>query len=944
MIMVNLFDIHPHKAFLNTDVIISNNVDHPICITDTSINQKYLINSKDSCKIRLSAGEHIFNCCIDGKEQTDSVFIEDAIKFGGGSEKNMYVFEDSPWVIVVMNDRTYFYNRDTKEQFVECISPDEIKYVSPNILLLSNNYEGNYEYSLFSLIDKRPIKYFSNCLFYNSKIFIWDESSIDETCQSTIKTLKLYNFDKNNSAEASYNYTDFSVDELNNFVYVFCDKTITILDLSSVNTIIKKTVIKNQCFGCFLINPYYVCYDQNTSSTNFYIYSLLDDNYVRRIEGKPVVALIQNKTIINKDACKNDLLNIIKSEYTSINTNYLKITYSLSEYCFYLCGQRWYYIEKYTSFKNIGSFIIEDNITYLKAVNSELEIKLGNKYDIFMSGDRLIVNDGESIGYIESGKYKFSRLGHIKHCGKHIYCIFEDKEKKETVISNLFQGHFYSKGSGNYDLQWLDYNIYYDKDRKSILCGSWHIGKGDLFGLGSNTITTNTKQKYLYLYGVPVYSMNVVFPDHIKAISEKGNYVLSKEGTHIFLYKLSDSADGYVREEILAALYDSSEYGRVLLSDDGNYILYQNDKHMSLLNIKTNEKQDFDDLNYVSHINGYKPLVNLDATRRPRLINPLTKQEIDYRLIDQYHFVSPDGKYYASSDLNDHIKIHNNISKTDISDTEHKIIKHRFNYYDSLYINLSDDEILQRKKNREAFINENAEFFNFDDNQLAKVLEDNDFDYLFITKLCVLKIREIGSNNVIAELPRPSLSYLNYISFSDDSKYVALAGLGYKGVFCVYDIQKQETIYNICDDEVQRNVRAIWTSAFTKNGVIACYSSDPNTYIINAITEKNIYKLKNRSFLTFSSDGKYMALSDQGYIAWNGGENSNWGHQRTSDVFIYKIDDPQKELCSFSDIADSLSGVGVSKETVASVSFSSDNKKLMMVGSDKTVVIRNLYL
>lgn len=104
--------------------------------------------------------------------------------------------------------------------------------------------------------------------------------------------------------------------------------------------------------------------------------------------------------------------------------------------------------------------------------------------------------------------------------------------------------------------------------------------------------------------------------------------------------------------------------------------------------------------------------------------------------------------------------------------------------------------------------------------------------------------------------------------------------------------------------------------------------------------------------MTFSPDGEYAALSNQGYISKYdryGNERIGWGHQPSCEVFIVKSSQMDSTLKTYSDLSDrGISGLSDRRhnfpKTIASVSFSNDNKRLMMVGNDGVVIIRNLHL
>lgn len=186
--------VHPYKGYLNTDFhfytmgnenveynIFSNSVEEKIPI-QTGV---FSPNIPHSIKIN-KAGSFL----IDFSDGTSSeIIVEDGYKFGGGKHKTSFIFDNCPWVFVIMHDRTYFYNRVTKEQYVEAISPDYIKPISDDYVILENN--GQREQSIYSLVEQRPILTVSGIIFTNEKGIVWIEG------QDSIRTIKSFSFDKN---------------------------------------------------------------------------------------------------------------------------------------------------------------------------------------------------------------------------------------------------------------------------------------------------------------------------------------------------------------------------------------------------------------------------------------------------------------------------------------------------------------------------------------------------------------------------------------------------------------------------------------------------------------------------------------------------------------------------------------------------------------------------
>ena len=132
---MGIFQVHPHFGYLNSDVKLVNNGVDALRVKDSVLGQEYDIPAKSSICIRLSAGEHRF---VSKAEEgiVETVVVEDAIKLGGSKQKNTYIFDETPWAVMVMLDRTYFFNRETNERYIEHgLVPEEVIFLNQNYLL-----------------------------------------------------------------------------------------------------------------------------------------------------------------------------------------------------------------------------------------------------------------------------------------------------------------------------------------------------------------------------------------------------------------------------------------------------------------------------------------------------------------------------------------------------------------------------------------------------------------------------------------------------------------------------------------------------------------------------------------------------------------------------------------------------------------------------------------
>ena len=437
------------------------------------------------------------------------------------------------------------------------------------------------------------------------------------------------------------------------------------------------------------------------------------------------------------------------------------------------------------------------------------------------------------------------------------------------------------------------------------------------------------------------------FKTYIKYQSENFNYGLEINNNCVNLYtaKISDTfcPKEYCKKQILGEIMDNSSYHNVLLSEDGSYIISRDEERCQVINTISGEAQNYSNICHISHINGIKPLFTIGTNKQARLINPVTGIEISNDMFSQYNFISHSGKLYTDTFGRTEYKFL--LDNKDYSTSEYSKLRELYEYGCLIP---EEEEKTRIENNRRKFISKHLDALKYRCENWNKKDEDryvtsHSFLNYFFSAHHVISVKKSSDNSVyrLIDIGRP-LWFLNYVSFSYDERYIAIAGrypsntfLG--GLFLVYDLSEDKVLFN------HSPKKAVWMTSFTKSGVVASYSSDPNTYIGNVKDNgKNYTVISNKSFLTFSADGVYVALSEQGYIPWNNGLNESWGHMTSSLVSIRRTNNPDKELVQFNDIS-GIEGA-YSSRTVSSVSFSMDNKKIMMVGNDGVVVIRNLHL
>lgn len=857
--------VHPKVGYLNTEFTICV---IPDANTNTEINRIEIYRNNisvkgidegeiglvktidningDTIKIKLeSAG--LYNICTG--DDCVRVVVKDAIRFGGSQHKGSYIFDDTPWCFVVMRDRTYFYNRDTKQQYVETISPESIDAINENVVIFKNTKYN--EFSLYTLINHRVFVSYSKGEIVGKKWLVAEDNENQKLC--------IVSFTNDEICRRYIQYDSYEIDKDRNSIYTICNNVVSIFSLDEMAIIKEKTF--NGSTLMFTNNHYIIV---KLRDRIFDLYNVFDFSYISRIELDNIVDVIDKHVLIDNK--------------TSIEIN-----------------QQFDRIIQQHSLSSIGA----------------IQLKISSIEDICITNNKVYFKEKITTRYIDPyGKCQYRWEYNIK-CGSET--IFASREcircislEGETIVGvNSNNKHFRIDKSNH--IIW--------EDSSSINC-----------------ITESHKDLV----------NQIIPPQYVKAISQSKKYALSISGSYVYIHKLAN--DVYSKEEILSSLFDSSKYGNVLLSDDGDNIIYQDKKQLYLKSVRTGDTSPFPNVEFISHNNGYRPLISFDQYRRPRIIDPITRQTIDGRFLAEYTFVSPDGKLYAET--NQSVKYYHKLKEMYISKIEYDSI---IICYECLYATTPQEKRLEIIKKRRLLLE-----------QYPQLLSIKNFDNIpdirdyIVEKQGFVVINKINgdSSDIIQEVPLgKTLWFLNYVSFSYDNRYVAIAGRypdntyddgkSIGGLFMIYDLLNRNVIYRDADGD------ACWRALFTMDNKVASYSSTPNTYLCK-IENTNLSSntLYGKSFLTFSPDGKYMALSEQGYIRCNMEKNGiEWGHMPSTNVYVRQVDNPDIILMPvINDLSDHGVGDTHIKCTTASCSFSIDNKKLMMVGRDGVVIIRNLYL
>lgn len=310
--------VHPHQGYLNTEFIIQSysEADKMVCIYPKDKNDlnagkpalsMFILDEGSLRKnyVFKYPGRYIIMLNNDRNSAVE-VEVKDAVRFGGSTYKNSYVFEETPWCFVVMRDRTYFYNRNTDEQYVESFSPDEISCVNKDVVLLSNKCD---ERTLYSLTEQRPLITYSNGILLNKDTLIFQNEADGKT------KLNVVRFNDVILDKKEYQCDCFSLCEDGGALYFHEDKTIYTLSLETLE-IIKS--LKRNCrsfdvikFIKFTNGHYFVEIEYIKSSAKISVHDILSNDSWYVCDLKNPLFTCEDVDVVDTDAEKDKIKQII---------------------------------------------------------------------------------------------------------------------------------------------------------------------------------------------------------------------------------------------------------------------------------------------------------------------------------------------------------------------------------------------------------------------------------------------------------------------------------------------------------------------------------------------------------------------------------------------------------------------------------------------------------
>lgn len=671
------YSLHPYKGYLNTKFRLFCNSDREQEIiikrnSDSSVVKTMYVQPNRSEHISFDE-PGLYSVVEKGDEQPIAqITVQDGYKFGGSSFKKSFVFENTPWIFVVMHDRTYFHNRNTGYEYMEAISPDKIEYVSPSMVIMSNVKQDVK--TLYSLNEERPVLAFNNLVFKNEDVIIWKHTVNEDEFELCIARLNNLNDVKHITCS-----DDYVVLEELRIMYFHNQGKVESVSFDDLS--VKSGTNYHDRFLTFLNTGYVV---STICEGEIHVKSLKDDTeYKVHYEGS--LTCINGKAFIDTNKVISKINEFCQEEIpmVSVETRFTSLELFASPNMFVYKES----IESY-AFNNGRKYALNKTIQLKDAQGNVLD-NLDTVYTSVYTREMLVCLISDKNLYIVGSKYgrflKHTNVGNVYKTPDYLLCTIGDDNKTElySINGNGYLNKLgYDKEEYSYD-RLEDYGILESKKTLEIymvetLNSARHIGRF--------RCEYNQKGIVVTYSGSIVYKGGRLSNLSFTSMSENGNYGLICEDGECTLYAnkivfgRNNKAENYTKSRILSDIYDNSSYSNVFLSEDGKHILSLTKDNCQMLNVVSGETEDFGSLSFLRHINGIRPYFNKNQYRQVKFVNPLSGTEIDTEIITQYDFVSPDGNLYADTRLEEYIEYFNLIEERVITKYEYKALKDNFGY------------------------------------------------------------------------------------------------------------------------------------------------------------------------------------------------------------------------------------------------------------------------
>lgn len=407
--------MHPHLGFINTQFTIwSDNPEDDFSIKDSQ-NGETIYVPKGTVKINktFTVGEHKLQLYDDKNEliQEETIIVKPSIKVGGSTITDYFILPS--WIILVMKDRTYFYNRKTEQDFFEYnVYPKKVEEIKPDILCLIDYNLSFYKLPEFSLIFT---KHKLSVVFYNDYCIVYLKEN----------TL-IYSY---SNTTFEYPFTSYYIDDDNEKAYVYNDKKVCIIDLRGLSTN-EINIDVEYTFISFLGGSFILFQDYNKE---IYIYNFIKQKE-HHVDLRKELLLqgCELKTLTSKRNCVSDI-EVYNNLKKKVNIRLLSKENFILEILVSNEYQEYINHNVYIGYKrDVHIFDYQENMLHIE--------NLGEV--------RLEYSDKDVVIYTSSNKknayvYKINQQTcialkdiNMEYYNKELYFI--KKESNETIIYNRF--------------------------------------------------------------------------------------------------------------------------------------------------------------------------------------------------------------------------------------------------------------------------------------------------------------------------------------------------------------------------------------------------------------------------------------------------------------------------------------------------------------------------
>lgn len=989
------FKIFPSIGFKNSSFQLhafENNITLELFKDDKKINTFFLKSNNPIILTELKEpGEYIAKCITNGEIYSQTLIVEDLLRWGSSTFKKAIVFDDIDYSFYLMKDRMFIYDEIEKVTFLENkLSPSEICKIDNSHLLfithkgIGENKRSNFAvFSLenFSIISELILDDFVEIIFEPKNSFLWIYAPNKEYVKGfnliekpfLTPTLKFENVNqvKKNQEKNCFliyqieNIIFFNFHTMNTFNYLINDYTLFDFDGNLIEKIdsnfyfsnpfmstekkrieLPANININNASSSFLNVGN--CFINNTAEDNFnekcheisnnhceilpngekYRKFCLDDNDKIYFEGcKHEIYFMKNKILICKLILKKKLIEIA-------------------------------YKNKYGKIEKEPCFTLTRNYNVFDIDNPKFKInKSPNCFGVKLLNEDFLMINYSSYKEVYCGDFFKQFLNNFEIETINLSLINKsylliNKDKDFQLFSSNDVTKCLIQGKSIYNAPYLSKHktIWYSNSENDKLIGFSLVNEKIIPFNGNHYSTYNFNEHYFtssikQIFNPTNGELKNTIIGNLVSFSNSFEKIISRRNEDLYLTIINPLNNLVNTHEIKI---EEDLYKESYLSPDGKFMIFRRkDKSYVIYDVQKETEQVFICDNFIRFNSNNQIEVADSKPRTIKIVDPKTFETISYGQSDLYEFQSPDGKLFVESR------------------TPKK-----------LYINLLDnveiDQITFLKL--EKLINENSEsFFYQNKDKLLQIGVENNSSifknrHKVISYKQFIKIGIVGTDvKIDIEIPNNTWFY-NYAAFSYDNKYLSIVGnttsSSSNGMILIIKINFDNT-KNLINEEdrflsyLPKN--ATWTCGFSKKEIFATYDSNPDTYIINCNdnlfnkeSRINDYELRNllvglkkienislisgKNFLTFSPSGNYMALSEQPYDPLSLG---GFGHQESETVHILDVEN-NKIIDSFYFHGELVDINNMKK--LKFVSFSEDETKMLSLGTDGVIYFRNLNL